>query len=94
MLQELSRSRSSDGLRRVSVYLVDHSSGEIVLRASQLPHDEEIAISAQDGRRHHRLGRAAQIRCGAPLERFRGFPFQGISGLAEDTYEASSPCRS
>src|SRR5580704_8505315 len=26
------------------VYLVDHSSGEIVLSASQLPHDEEIGI--------------------------------------------------
>jgi len=29
-------------LRRLSVYLIDHSTNEIVLRASQLPHDAEI----------------------------------------------------
>src|ERR1700690_3869107 len=71
------------------VYLVDHSSGEIVLRASQLPHDEEIG--------HIRLKMGEGITGWVALHRsvvalpsnasadVRFKPFQA---LPEDTYEA------
>ena len=71
------------------VYLVDHSSGEIVLRASQLPHDAEIG--------HIRLKMGEGITGWVALHRsvvalpsnasadVRFKPFQA---LPEDTYEA------
>ncbi len=71
------------------VYLVDHASGEIVLRASQLPHDSEIgSIRMHMGEgitgwvAQHKSVVALGSKAAADA-RFK--PFQA---LPEDTYEA------
>ena len=71
------------------VYLVDHSSGEIVLSASQLPHDEEIGnlrLKMGEGITGwvalHRSVVALSTNA-ASDSRFKAF-----QSLAEDTYDA------
>ncbi len=71
------------------VYLIDHLTGEIVLRSSQLPHDREI------GQVRLRMGEGvtgwvalhksvvALAEHAATDSRFKAFP-----ALPEDTYEA------
>ncbi len=47
------------------IYLIDTGTNEVVLRASQLPHDAEIGkVRLKNGRRHYGLGRRTQLRGG------------------------------
>jgi GAF domain-containing protein len=71
------------------VYLVDHAAGEVVLRASQLPHDAEI------GSLRMRLGEGitgwvAQHKSAVALasDAARDARFKAFQALPEDTYQA------
>jgi signal transduction protein with GAF and PtsI domain len=71
------------------VYLIDLNSGEIVLRASQVPHAEELGnlrLQAGEGITgwvaEHKSVVALSSKAGAD-KRFKKFP-----GLVEDSYEA------
>jgi len=71
------------------VYLIEHGTGEIVLRASQLPHAKELDVLRMNVGEgvtgwvaEHKSVVALGSRAGAD-ERFKVFP-----ALIEDTYEA------
>lgn len=71
------------------VYLPDHESGDIVLRASQLPHDSEIgAVRLNLG--EGIAGWVAQQKSAVALTRnaFADSRFKHFTTLIEDTYEA------
>src|ERR1700733_16216907 len=71
------------------VYLIDHSTNEIVLRASQLPHDAEI------GKVRLRMGEgitgwvaAHKSVVALPRNASADARFKPFSSLQEDTYQA------
>jgi GAF domain-containing protein len=71
------------------VYLVDHSSNEVVLRASQLPHSEEIGtIRLQIG--EGITGWVAKHKSVVALAKDAALDtrFKSFNALPEDTYEA------
>jgi signal transduction protein with GAF and PtsI domain len=71
------------------VYLVDHSTNEIVLRASQLPHSSEIGnIRLQMG--EGITGWVAKHKSVVALSKDASLDtrFKGFTSLQEDTYEA------
>ncbi len=71
------------------VYLADHSTGDIVLRASQLPHDAEIGhVRLQAGQGI--AGWVAQHRAAVALSRnaYSDPRFKLFSALIEDTFQA------
>jgi uroporphyrinogen-III synthase len=71
------------------VYLPDHETGDIVLRASQLPHDAEIgAVRLNLG--EGVAGWVAQHRSAVALSSraFADSRFKHFTALIEDTYEA------
>jgi signal transduction protein with GAF and PtsI domain len=71
------------------VYLVDHSSGEIVLRASQLPHDEEIGnIRLKMGEGITGWVALHRSVVALPANAAADSRFKVFQTLPEDTYEA------
>jgi len=71
------------------VYLPDHETGEIVLRASQLPHDAEMgAVRLNMG--EGIAGWVAQHKSAVALssQAFKDSRFKHFTTLIEDTYEA------
>ena len=72
------------------VYLLEHDTDEIVsARLSGAARRCARQSAHEDGRRRHRLGGGAQVRCGA-LHRTRAADrrFKRFPALMEDTYEA------
>jgi signal transduction protein with GAF and PtsI domain len=90
MLQELvAITVEVTGCDACLVYLPDHETGEIVLRASQLPHDAEIgAVRLNLG--EGIAGWVAQHKSAVALSNhaFADPRFKNFTTLIEDTYEA------
>jgi uroporphyrinogen-III synthase len=90
MLQELvAITVEVTGCDACLVYLPDHETGDIVLRASQLPHDAEIgAVRLNVG--EGIAGWVAQRKAAVALSRraFADPRFKLFTTLVEDTYEA------
>ena len=71
------------------VYLVDHASGEIVLRASQLPHDAEIGnIRLKMGEGITGWVALHRSVVALPQDAAADYRFKVFQTLPEDTYEA------
>ena len=71
------------------VYLIDHATNEIVLRASQLPHDSEIGnVRLKMGEGITGWVAAHKSVVALPQERFADARFKAFSSLQEDTYQA------
>jgi len=90
MLQELiAITVEVSGCDACLVYLPDHETGDIVLRASQLPHDAEIgAVRLNVG--EGVAGWVAQHKSAVALSSraFADARFKNFTTLIEDTYEA------